>query len=261
MPELPELEKLTGALRSRIRNKKLGDPIVINPKIIIGDYKNIVGKTIKEISRRGKWVVFSLNGLYLTFHLRLNGYLFLLDSKTSEAYDLIIFPVDGEYLHFGDPRKLAQVKITENISLLQEELGIEPLSKEFTLDYLTKELKKKKTNIKTFLMDQNIISGIGNTYADEILFEARIHPRKSCKDITQEEAKKLYNSIIDILKEAIELGGTSIEEFTNLIERDISFEPKVHRREGEPCPICETPIVMEKLGGRGTYYCPKCQRI
>lgn len=261
MPELPELETLVKALDSRIENKKLGDPIIINPKVIMGDPKIIVGKSIKEISRRGKWIVFSLNGLYLTFHLRLNGYLFLLDYSEPDTYDCTIFPVNGEYLHFGDPRKLAQVKITEDISPLQEELGIEPFSKDFTLGYLTEELKKKKTNIKTFLMDQNIISGIGNTYADEILFDARIHPRKSCRDITQEETKKLYNSIINILKEAIELGGTSTEEFTNLIERDKFFEPRVHRREGEFCPICNTPIVMEKLGGRGTYYCPRCQKI
>ncbi|MGB9683003.1 MAG: DNA-formamidopyrimidine glycosylase family protein, partial [bacterium] len=213
MPELPELETLVKALDSRIENKKLGDPIIINPKVIMGDPKIIVGKSIKEISRRGKWIVFSLNGLYLTFHLRLNGYLFLLDYSEPDTYDCIIFPVNGEYLHFGDPRKLAQVHITKDIRNLEEELGIDPFSQEFTIDYLTRELKKKKTNIKTFLMDQDIISGIGNTYTDEILFDAKINPRRPCNNINQEETERLYYSIINILKEAIKLGGTSIEEF------------------------------------------------
>jgi len=261
MPELPELEKVTDALRIRIKGKKLGEPVLINPKVVIGDVKDVAGKTIEDIKRRGKWIVLSLDGLYITFHLRLNGYIFLLDSKEKETYDLAIFPLDGEYLHFGDPRKLAQVRITKDIRSLEEDLGVDPFSSNFTVDYLSRKLKGKKTNIKTFLMDQNIISGIGNTYADEILFDAKIHPRKSCNDIDQEEVKKLYNSIINILQEAIKLGGTSTEEFTNLIERDRFFEPKVHRREGEACPICGTPIVMEKIGGRGTYYCPRCQRI
>lgn len=260
MPELPELEILRINLNNRIKGKRIGRPTIINPKAISGDPNLLENKKIEEIMRRGKWILFSLDKLYLSFHLRLNGYIFLLDYGEPDDYDCAILPVDGEYLHFGDPRRLAQMKITEDVDSFIEELGIDPLSSDFTLEYLDRALKKKRTNIKTFLMDQDIISGIGNTYADEILFSARINPTRLCQSLSRDEVESLYKSIKEILEEALKLGGTSIEEFTNLISGERGFEPKVHRREGEPCEICETPIVMIKIGGRGTYYCPKCQR-
>lgn len=260
MPELPELEVLVSKLRDRIKDKRLGRPIIINPRVISGDPNLLEDKTVEDVKRKGKWVLFSLDDVYLAFHLRLNGYIFLLDYKEPDDYDCIILPIDREYIHFGDPRRLAQMKIVNDINFLIEELGLDPLSKDFTLEYLSKNLKKKRGNIKTFLMDQDIISGIGNTYADEILFSARINPTRPCQSLDEEEIKSLYSSIKNILEEALRLGGTSTEEFTNLISRERSFEPKVHRREGEPCPICDTPIVMVKIGGRGTYYCPRCQK-
>jgi formamidopyrimidine-DNA glycosylase len=260
MPELPELEVLVKNLKGRIKDKKLGKPTVINPRVINGDPNLVENKVVEDIKRRGKWVLIFLDDLYLAFHLRLNGYIFLLDYKEPDDYDCIILPVNGEYIHFGDPRRLAQMKITKEIDSMVDELGIDPLSDEFTLEYLSKNLKKKRGNIKTFLMDQDIISGIGNTYADEILFSARINPTRPCQSLDEGEVESLYKSIRDILEEALSLGGTSTEEFTNLVSREQSFEPRVHRREGEPCPVCETPIVMIKIGGRGTYYCPKCQR-
>lgn len=260
MPELPELEILVSKLGDRIKDKNLGKPIIVNPRVINGDPNLIENKTIKDVTRRGKWVLISLDELHVAFHLRLNGYIFLLDYEEPNNYDCVILPVDGEYIHFGDPRRLAQMRITREIDSLIEELGVDPLSQEFTLEYLNKNLKKKRSNIKTFLMDQDIISGIGNTYADEILFSAKINPTRPCQSLNEEEIKLLYKSIKDILEEALRLGGTSTEEFTNLISREKSFEPKVHRKEGEGCPICDTPIVMIKIGGRGTYYCPKCQK-
>lgn len=260
MPELPELEVLVTGLRDRIRDKRLGRPIIVNPRVISGDPNLLEDRIVKDVGRRGKWVLISLDKMYLAFHLRLNGYIFLLDYKEPDDYDCIILPVDGEYIHFGDPRRLAQMKVVNEIDSLIEELGVDPLSQDFTLEYLSKSLKKKRGNVKTFLMDQDIISGIGNTYADEILFSAKINPTRPCQSLDEEEVESLYKSIKGILEEALKLGGTSTEEFTNLISRDKSFEPRVHRREGEACPICETPIVMIKIGGRGTYYCPKCQR-
>ncbi|MCX7796130.1 MAG: DNA-formamidopyrimidine glycosylase [bacterium] len=260
MPELPELEILVSNLRNRIKDKTLGRPIIINPKVISGDSNLLEDKMIKDVMRRGKWVLISLDEMYIAFHLRLNGYIFLVDYGEADSYDCIILPVDGEYIHFGDPRRLAQMKITSEIDSLIEELGVDPLSKDFTLEYLSKSLKKKRGNIKTFLMDQDIISGIGNTYADEILFWAKINPTRPCQSLSKEEIEALYNSIKNTLEEALKLGGTSTEEFTNLISREKSFEPKVHRKEGDQCPICDTPIVMIKIGGRGTYYCPRCQK-
>lgn len=260
MPELPELEVLTNALNNRIKGKYIGMPTIINPKVISGDPNLLADKRIEEIKRRGKWIILSLDKLYLAFHLRLNGYIFLLDYGEPDNYDCVILPVDGEFIHFGDPRRLAQMKITYEVNSLIDELGVDPLSEDFTIEYLSNALKRKRTNIKTFLMDQDIISGIGNTYADEILFFSRINPTRLCQSLSKDEIESLYNSIKAILEEALKLGGTSTEEFTNLISREKSFEPKVHRREGEPCEICNTPIVMIKIGGRGTYYCPKCQK-
>lgn len=260
MPELPELEILINGLNKRIKGKYIGRPTIINPRIISGDPNLLENKRVEEVKRRGKWIIFSLDKLYLAFHLRLNGYIFLLDYSKPDNYDAVVLPIDGEFIHFGDPRKLAQMKITYEVNSLIDELGIDPLSEGFTLEYLSSALKKKKTNIKTFLMDQDIISGIGNTYADEILFSARINPTRSCQTLSKDEIESLYDSIRSTLEEALRLGGTSTEEFTNLISREKAFEPKVHRREGEPCEICDTPIVMIKIGGRGTYYCPKCQR-
>lgn len=260
MPELPELEVLTNSLNSRVKGKQIGKPIIINPRVISGDPNLVENKKIEQIERKGKWIIFSLEKLYLAFHLRLNGYIYLLDYEEADDYDCVILPIDQEYIHFGDPRRLAQMKVLYNIDSLIEELGVDPLSKDLTLEYLDRALKKKRSNIKTFLMDQDIISGIGNTYADEILFSAKINPTRLCQSLSKNEVETLYNSIKDVLNEALALGGTSTEEFTNLISREKSFEPKVHRREGEPCEVCGTPIVMIKIGGRGTYYCPKCQK-
>ena len=273
MPEKPEVITVARKLEKRLINKTIIDVEVYHKNMI--EYpdldtftKNIKNQTIKEITTRGKWIVMTLNDYYLLFHLRMEGKFFFRTKEDERSkHEHVIFNLDdNEQLRFADVRKFGRVMLIEkdkiNTMKPYTELGLEPWDKNLTSDYLKEKYMKKTLPIKTVLLDQSIITGIGNIYADEILFLSRINPLTKAKDLTDKNRKDIIKYTIEVLDKAIEEGGTTIRSYTSeegvtgLFQNNLN----VHQRAKEPCRICKTEIIKIKVGGRGTYYCPKCQK-
>ncbi len=272
MPEIAEVETVRNTLKKQILNKRIVNVKVLYPKMIesdINDFKkNLIGEEFIDIKRVGKWLLFETNKYYLLSHLRMEGKYFLKSSKDLiEKHEHVIFTFsDNSDLRYHDTRKFGRMNLIKKEDLKNTEAirkqGFEPGSKDLTADYLLEKFKKKDIAIKTLLLDQTIISGLGNIYANEVLFASKINPFKKGKDINKEEAEKIVSSADRIIKRAIELGGTTIKSYTSSLGVTGRFQTElmVHKRENEPCSRCGTLIKNEKINGRSTYYCPKCQK-
>ncbi len=211
-------------------------------------------REIRRVRRRGKYIVFSLDRGFLVFHLRMTGQLVLEGSPADGAR--AVFVLDEGFLSFRDRRRLATAEYSRELRL---ELGPEPLE---DLSWLPGALKASRRPIKLWLMDQRNIAGIGNIYAAEILFSAGIDPRRPANSLRSGEVRRLMEAIPAVLEAAIAHRGTTFSDY-----RDASGSPggfqellRVYQRAGEPCPRCGTPIQRVELGGRGTYFCPRCQK-
>lgn len=266
MPELPEVETIRRELRERILNKRI-IAVKINKKKVIKEpslenfKKGLIGESIQEIIRRAKVLIFKLReDKFLIVHLRISGW--FLYGKEEEKARLIFYFSDGKVLNYMDQRLLGELRLRKEWRDLKfiKELGPEPF--EIRLTEFKKILKSKKTKIKVLLMDQEIISGIGNIYAQEALFLARIDPRRAANTLKEQEIRLLYEKVISLLKEAIRYRGSSVDSYRDVEGNRGEMEErlKVYARKGEPCYVCKTPIKKITLGGRGTYFCPKCQK-
>lgn len=273
MPEKPEVITVAKKLEQRILNKKiksvevLYDNIVMYPEVSIFK-KNIVDEVVKSITTRGKWIVVELINNYLLFHLRMEGKFFFrnFDDDINKHEHVIFNFENGEQLRFADVRKFAKVMLIPRDKLYTmkpyTELGYEPWDKELNKEYLKEKYKNKNIPIKTLLLDQSIITGIGNIYADEILFLCRIHPLVKSKDLLDDDLSNIIQSTILVLDKAIKEGGTTIRSYTSeegvtgLFQNSLN----VHQRQGEKCHVCNSTILKIKVGGRGTYFCPSCQK-
>ena len=271
MPELPEVENVCRMLRFHILNKKIKDVNVIYSKVIdYPDYKEFIqeakGQTILEVNRRGKWIIMKLSEDTILSHLRMEGKYFVEPKKRPyNKHDLLAFQFeDGFELVYNDTRKFGRLLLFNDIDAekyLDNRLGPEPGENALTVSYLKNKLKGKSIAIKTALLDQSIVSGLGNIYVNEVLFEAKVNPKRKAKDVTKKELKVIIEYAKEIFDLSIESGGTTIRTFAAGHEPGKFQEHlKVHFREGEVCKVCDTPIKKEKVYGRGTYYCPKCQK-
>jgi len=206
------------------------------------------------VRRRGKYIVFALDRGFLVFHLRMTGQLLLGDAPADGAR--LALRVDGGWLSFVDRRRLATVAYSPELDL---ELGPEPLG---DLSWLPGALGRSKRPIKAWLLDQKNIAGIGNIYAAEILFSAGIDPRRPANSLTPDEVERLGVAIREVLTEAIAYRGTTFSDYRDPAGNPGGFQGllRVYQRAGEPCPRCGTAIERIELGGRGTYFCPRCQR-
>ena len=266
MPELPEVETIKRDLRKIIEGKKIIKVCVHNPAVIREPapavfkrlLKNVI---IKNILRRAKLLIFQLsNGLDLTVHLKMTGQLvYPGGAKNSRvAFHL----AGGEILDFNDQRLFGELRVVGDWKKLKfvQALGPEP----FDLTYadFRNMLSKKKTKIKPLLMDQGFISGIGNLYAAEILFRAKINPERSAQGLADTEKAKLYKEIKEVLTDAIKHGGSSVDDYVRLSGKRGNYARfhQVYGRINEPCFVCKTIIQRIAQGGRGTYFCPKCQK-
>ena len=271
MPELPEVETVKNGLIKKILNKKITNCKIIYEGIIaypkIEEFiNNITNQTIIDIKRKGKFLIFELNDYYLVSHLRMEGKYFI-KTKTEilNKHDHVIFTLNNkEELRYNDTRKFGKMHLVKKDELDKtpiSKLGLEPWDKSLTKEYLKTKLNKKKA-IKTLLLDQSIITGIGNIYADEILFLSRINPETCGEDLSNKNLQDIIDNTKTILKKAIELGGTTIHTYTavNGITGRFQQELLVHGKKDLPCPICKTEILKIVVNGRGTYYCPKCQK-
>ena len=272
MPEIAEVETVRNTLKERILNKKIIDVKIIYDKIIESDkkeFKNIlINNEFEDILRRGKWLIFALKEHYLLSHLRMEGKYFIKDSKEEIAKHehIIISFADGTDLRYHDTRKFGRMKLIKKEYLEKTEeiqkQGKEIIDEELTSSYLLEKLQDKKMPIKEALLNQEIISGLGNIYADEVLFASSINPLRKAGSLSKDECARIIKEGKKIILKAISLGGTTIRSYTSSLGVTGHYQDylKVHKKESEPCPICGNVIKRIKVGGRSTYFCEHCQK-
>ncbi len=272
MPELPEVETVRQILRTNVMGKTIKDINIYYAKTIeyptSDEFKKlIINEKINEVKRRGKWLMFELDHFYLLSHLRMEGkYNLRNHNDLVNKHEHVSFILDDDTeLRYQDTRKFGRMRLVkkgdENIGKPFSELGLEPWDPLLTSSYLKDKYKHKKLPIKSTILDQRIIVGIGNIYADEILHISHINPLKEANKLTKEELDKIIKNTILVLNKAILAGGTTIRTFSAGDNHGhFQNELLVHAREGKQCYTCGTKILKIKVGGRGTYYCPLCQK-
>jgi len=260
MPELPEVETIVRGLREGIAGSTVEKLQVIDPRISLPK-KEIIGKRITAVKRRGKYIVLRLEPSgSLIFHLRMSGRLLRVCPPGEGKYSRLVLHLDSGVLRFVNPRRLGTVEYSPNG--FPHKLGVEPLSGGFTPRRLRRLLKASRSPVKAFIMDQRKIAGLGNIYSAEALWRARIDPRRPANTITPKEGGALHTGIVSVLKEAIEHMGTTFSDYRTADGKEGGFQDflAVYGKAGEPCPRCGTAIIRIKQGGRSTYLCPSCQR-
>lgn len=269
MPELPEVRTVAKVLKNKLIGKTFTNYLIRYNNIIEKgslQFDLLIGKSIKDIRTYGKYLIFDLNDLYLISHLRMEGKYYIKDvNEEYDKHEHVIFTLDNNIsLRYHDTRKFGRMYLTTDISSFKglSKLGLEPFDNKISEEYIYNKIHKSTLPIKELLLDQSIIAGLGNIYANEVLFASKINPYKKGKDITIEECKSILLSSIDILTEAINLGGTTIKSYTSSLGVTGNYQDKllVHKRENLSCPNCEEKIKKEYISGRSVYYCPNCQK-
>jgi len=273
MPELPEVETVKNALKEKLIGTKIINCQINYEKIIeipeVNKFQNLIkNKNIKDIKRYGKILIFDLEDYYLLSHLRMEGkYFFKEKNEEINKHEHVIFNLDNnKQLRYHDTRKFGKMYLIKKENIYKEgplsKLGLEPFDEKLTVAYLKEKFKNKTLPIKTTLLDQQIITGLGNIYSDEILFQSKINPIKKTNKLNDKELEKIIDSSKEILKKAIEKGGTTIHSYKSVdgISGKFQLELKVHGKKGEQCLVCKEKITKIKVGGRGTYYCQNCQK-
>lgn len=271
MPELPEVETVKRKLEDIYLGKEIKNVEVRYEKILANiktkDFiNNLINQKIVSFSRKGKYLIINLSNSHLLVHLRMEGK-FKDDIKELDKHSHIIFYfTDGSILIYHDVRKFGKIFY---FGLDEDFYNLKPLNvlgkdaiDNIDIDYLYQKIKKDSRKIKTVLLDQSVLAGIGNIYADEILFDCKINPTKIAKKLNKTDCKNIIDSASKILNEAIKDGGSTIKSFKSFHGIDGMFQQhlQVYGRQGEPCPRCNTLIVKEFVNQRGTHYCPKCQK-
>ncbi|UCZ52249.1 DNA-formamidopyrimidine glycosylase [Bacillus shivajii] len=275
MPELPEVETVRRTLEQLITGEEIKNVVVTWPKMVkqpddVEHFRvELIGQTFHSIRRRGKFLVFELDDHALVSHLRMEGRYGLFESSDDiDKHTHVRFLLDnGKELRYSDVRKFGTMHLfskgDEENHLPLSQLGVEPFSEEFTKAYLAQFLKRTTRKVKTALLDQTGVVGLGNIYVDEALFRANVHPEKISHKLTDEEVERIYPAIKATLKEAIDMGGSSIKTYVNGQGEMGMFQQTlyVYGRTGEPCKHCGSEISRTVVGGRGTHTCLKCQPL
>lgn len=286
MPELPEVQTVVNQLQKKISGKIFSNSLVKVAKMTNKNFEKLIkNKKIKKINRLGKMIIIELNdNKFLLVHLKMTGQLIYIDkrgkaaggghpinskdfklTKPNKFTRIILNFKDKSQLLFHDLRKFGWMKIVtkDQLSKIKDQYGVEPLSKDFTLEKFKSILKRRPNiKIKQLLMSQELIAGIGNIYADESLFVAKIKPPRLVKSLKAGEIKELHQAIIKTLKTAIKFGGTSVNTYVQLTGQKGNFKNKlkVYQRAGEKCFRCFAVLKRIKINGRGTVYCESCQK-
>ena len=275
MPELPEVETVKEALNQTVKGQTIKEielryePMIKN--MSADEFKEkLINQTIQAVSRRGKYLVFHFDDYQLLSHLRMEGKYFYVDSDFElNPHVHVIFTLEnGKRLLYQDTRKFGTYHLYDKAIDLEttapfQVLGLEPFATEFTPSYVKEKIQNKKKPIKSLLLDQTIVCGLGNIYVDEVLYRARLHPLTSSSELTDKDIENVVKYTVEVLARAIELGGTTIRTFSSShgVSGTFQNELLVHQRKGENCYECHTPIEKIKVGGRGTYFCPTCQKL
>jgi len=291
MPELPEVETTVRDLRKKVQGRTFIDTwtdfkkMIKKPKNFQNFKKEIVGKKIKNIQRRAKFILFDLSeGKTLLIHQKLTGHLLLgkwqkkknkwesvekncLVEKINSYIHLLFYLDNGQMLALSDLRKFARIELWKTEELFSsnefKSLGPEPLNKNFSFLIFKERLSIKKGKIKQVLMNPKVIAGIGNIYSDEILFRSKVNPFRPVSSLKEGELKMIYANIIKVLKKGVELKGESFSDWRTLEGKKGFFDNyrKVYQKEGEKCSRCKNIILRKKIGGRSAHFCPQCQKL
>jgi formamidopyrimidine-DNA glycosylase len=276
MPELPEVETVRSSLEPAVAGRTIVDLRVGEFAGVVGDEDagavatRLRGRRIEALRRRGKYLIADLDdGTALLIHLRMTGSLVHLsgDASPRRFEHLALALDDGTELRFSDQRKFGRVLHVpaSAIASLDARLGPEPLSPRFTADTLTRSLQRRSGRLKSVLLDQSLIAGLGNIYVDEALFRARLHPLRDANGLSTEEVRRLHHAIRAVLREGLTNRGTSFSSFRDGYGASGSNQHnlRVYGRgaDGAPCPRCGTPLIRLTVGGRGSHVCPRCQPI
>ena len=284
MPELPEVESLVRELSPSLVGRTIQAVEVHKPKLFNAapglTVEDLCGRRIERLWRRGKLSVWELSdGLSLVVHLKLAGQVVHLDKDGRElghgghpvpmwgtpmphkSSHIVFYLDDGSVLYLTDIRQFARLYLLPDSEvdafLKRQRIGVEPLTRRFTARALADKLKRRGIPLKTAIMDQSVVGGIGNIYADESLWRARLHPRRPASSLTETEVNRLHRAIRAVLDYAVTEGAAFVPHGKALSDRAF---PYCHGRAGSPCPRCGTIIQKEWVGGRGTHFCPKCQK-
>jgi formamidopyrimidine-DNA glycosylase len=282
MPELPEVETVARDLRPRlvgativgartnwIRTLRSQDPVAFDT--------GVAGREILAVGRRAKQLVVDLSGdAALTIHLKMTGQLFVVPAGTVEdPYTRLVLELgDGREVHFRDIRKFGKIglygrdpssgELVEDVggAAVFAAIGPEPLAESFTLREFRLRIRRRKARLKPLLVDQSFLAGVGNIYADEALWRAKLHPLRTAASLRPPDERRLYEAIREVLSEAVERRGSSIDDYT-APDGDGSMQERldVYQRTGEPCPRCGHPVKRIVIGARSTHFCSWCQRL
>jgi formamidopyrimidine-DNA glycosylase len=283
MPELPEVETVARDLRPRIVGATISGVRVawlrtLRSRDAEGFAAGVIGRRIEDVGRRAKLVVVELSGGYaLTIHLKMTGQLFVVPASAPvDPYVRLVFELaDGREIRFRDIRKFGKIGLHvrhaatgELVELTDDRatfagLGPEPLDPAFTPDVLRHLAAGRRAPVKAFLLDQRRVAGVGNIYADEALFRARIHPLRPAGRLKRAEIERLHAAIVETLEAGIANSGSSIDDYldSNGERGSMQDEFLIHLREGQPCVRCGRPVVKLRAAGRGTYVCRRCQPV
>lgn len=270
MPELPEVETIVRDLRRMVTSATIQKVEIIQPDLIAGEpdrfAQALAGRRIEEVTRRAKNIVTRLGGDRLIINLGMTGRVLVQEADVPEPKHLgVRFGLaDGRRILYQDVRRFGYLEVLSEEEWEQRAaaLGIEPLSTEFDPQTLHRLTRSSRVAIKTWLMDQRRIVGVGNIYASEALFRARISPRKAARRLKKSESESLHHAVREVLEEAIDFRGTTLLDYRDAAggRGDFSRRLRVYDRAGEACVACGTPIRRIVQGGRSTFYCPTCQR-
>lgn len=274
MPELPEVETVKRTLTEQIVGRTVTGITIIQPSVIrcpapAGFTQSIIGKKVQGIRRRGKYLILNLSDDYtMVVHLRMTGQFTVAERETPiKKHTHVIFDLDdGRHLRFWDQRRFGCIWLVTKGALDRigglMTLGPEPLEEGFTIDILTKAVSNRQARIKGILLDQHVVAGIGNIYADEILYNSAIHPERTGASLTMDEIARLFTSIKYILAQGVEHRGTSFSDYVDGRGQKGSHQNylKVYQQVGKICERCQAKIERIKQGGRSAYHCPGCQK-
>jgi len=273
MPELPEVETIRRDLLPVLRGRAFTH-VWVSPDALRlvqvpppADFARLLsGRRIEDVSRRGKFLVFHLSGgLYLLVHLRMTGALLHrpADAPPDRYVRAMLSLDDGSELRFSDLRKFGALWLVPDPSTVLGRLGPEPLEGGLTPSLLRGLTARRRAPIKSLLLDQRALAGVGNIYADEALFAAGLHPQRPAGSLSDSEVKRLHGAIRRVLTEALADRGASFSDYVDASGREgrHQFRVQVFRRTGQPCYVCGREIARVKVAGRSTHFCPKCQPL
>jgi formamidopyrimidine-DNA glycosylase len=270
MPELPEVEHISRGLRPLLVGRTIVGAAVLWPRTVafpdVDQFSaRLLGRRVESVGRRGKYVVIRLDVGYLLIHLKMSGRLrwVSLDEPAAPHTRLILDLDDGHRLRFDDPRKFGRAYLVDDASQVTGPLGPEPLADEFRLDDLRRLLARRSGRIKPVLLNQQFLAGVGNIYADEVLFQARLHPLRRANSLSPEEQASLYEAIRKVLEQAIVGHGTTLDDrgYVDAEGESGRYQEQiaVYGRTGKPCRSCGTPVERTVIGQRSAHFCPHCQ--